>query len=131
MEVLESQDGQFSGRIHCEKDAIRKRQLRLHLSSLRTEDSGCYVCKLSIGHCIGSDRCTLNVTEPNLSVPHPTTVNPPTENQGRTHLPLLGILVIIILTICCITCKIPPKNRVSLHAPSETHPLCSLQTVSK
>lgn len=46
-EIPESQDGQFSGRVQLEKDALREGRLRLHLSRLRTADSGSYRCYLA------------------------------------------------------------------------------------
>ncbi|KAK5612371.1 hypothetical protein CRENBAI_006988 [Crenichthys baileyi] len=49
-EVPESQDGRFSGRVQCDRDALREGRLRLHLSRLRTEDSGSYRCDLVAGY---------------------------------------------------------------------------------
>ncbi|XP_065806229.1 programmed cell death 1 ligand 1-like [Labrus bergylta] len=43
VEVSKSQDEQFAGRVHWDKDVLKEGRLRLHVSSLRTEDSGLYV----------------------------------------------------------------------------------------
>ncbi|CAB1439402.1 unnamed protein product, partial [Pleuronectes platessa] len=40
VEVPESQDEQFSGRVQWDRDVLREGRLRLHVSRLRTEDSG-------------------------------------------------------------------------------------------
>ncbi|CAK6984348.1 uncharacterized protein LOC121889444 isoform X2, partial [Scomber scombrus] len=61
-EVSESQDGQFAGRVQCDKDALREGQIRLHVSRLRTEDSGLYKCNVLTDYGRGSDECNLNVT---------------------------------------------------------------------
>ncbi|XP_054916867.1 uncharacterized protein LOC129379936 isoform X2 [Poeciliopsis prolifica] len=79
--VSESQDDQFSGRVQCEKDVLKDGRFRLHLSRLRTEDSGHYRCDLIIGYCRGSDTFRLNVTEPHPS-DLPPTIIPPPESRG-------------------------------------------------
>ncbi|KAL7375550.1 hypothetical protein ABVT39_019356 [Epinephelus coioides] len=45
VEVPESQDEQFTGRVQCDKDVLREGRLRLHVSRLRTNDSGLYMCE--------------------------------------------------------------------------------------
>ncbi|CAK6984390.1 butyrophilin-like protein 8 [Scomber scombrus] len=62
VEVPESQDEQFAGRVQCDKDALREGRIRLHVSRLRTEDSGLYLCQLRTDYGGNSDRCRLNVT---------------------------------------------------------------------
>ncbi|XP_054916834.1 uncharacterized protein LOC129379915 [Poeciliopsis prolifica] len=44
VEIPESQDDQFSGRVQSDKDVLREGRIRLHVSRLRTEDSGLYLC---------------------------------------------------------------------------------------
>ncbi|KAF1380884.1 hypothetical protein PFLUV_G00168670 [Perca fluviatilis] len=44
VEVPESQDEQFAGRVQWDKDVLREGRLRLHVSRLRTNDSGMYLC---------------------------------------------------------------------------------------
>ncbi|XP_044039951.1 uncharacterized protein LOC122870150 [Siniperca chuatsi] len=63
VEVPESQDGQFAGRVQCDRDVLREGRLRLHVSRLRTGDSGLYLCEVSTtyGGSIGKSR--LNVTD--------------------------------------------------------------------
>uniref|UniRef100_A0A8C6KJB8 Ig-like domain-containing protein n=1 Tax=Nothobranchius furzeri TaxID=105023 RepID=A0A8C6KJB8_NOTFU len=46
VEVSESQDQQFAGRVQSDKDVLREGRLRLHVSRLRPEDSGLYLCEV-------------------------------------------------------------------------------------
>ncbi|XP_018558741.1 CD276 antigen [Lates calcarifer] len=63
VEVSESQDKQFSGRVQFDKDVLREGRIRLHVSRLRTEDSGLYRCDVKTNYGSSSDKCRLNVTE--------------------------------------------------------------------
>uniref|UniRef100_A0A667ZML9 B30.2/SPRY domain-containing protein n=1 Tax=Myripristis murdjan TaxID=586833 RepID=A0A667ZML9_9TELE len=47
VDYSEGQDEQFTGRVQLDKDEMRKGSIRLHLSSLRTNDSGIYECQVS------------------------------------------------------------------------------------
>ncbi|XP_026180726.1 uncharacterized protein LOC113140858 isoform X2 [Mastacembelus armatus] len=62
VEVPESQDKQFSGRVQFDKDVLREGRVRLHVSRLRTEDSGLYWCDVKTD--VGADynSCLLKVT---------------------------------------------------------------------
>ncbi|XP_050924644.1 uncharacterized protein LOC108874171 isoform X10 [Lates calcarifer] len=62
VEVSESQDEQFSGRVQFDKDVLREGRLRLHVSRLRTEDSGLYLCEVNTESGSSSDKCRLSVT---------------------------------------------------------------------
>ncbi|XP_031159877.1 uncharacterized protein LOC116053096 [Sander lucioperca] len=62
VEVPESQDEQFAGRVQWDKDVLREGRLRLHVSRLRTEDSGLYKCQVITSHGSNSGKCWLNVT---------------------------------------------------------------------
>ncbi|KAI3376121.1 hypothetical protein L3Q82_016647 [Scortum barcoo] len=42
VEVPESQDEHFAGRVQFDKDVLREGRIRLHVSRLRTDDSGLY-----------------------------------------------------------------------------------------
>lgn len=112
-EIPESQDGQFSGRVQLEKDALREGRLRLHLSRLRREDSGSYRCYLDSGYNQVSRRWelqtsvtfVLNVTKTshedsyvtlNTSKPGPI-VTPDKKQLVKAHLS-----VPIILLLYCI-----------------------------
>ncbi|CAK6984868.1 uncharacterized protein LOC128383556 [Scomber scombrus] len=62
VEVPESQVGQFAGRVQSDKDALKEGRIRLHVSRLRTDDLGLYVCEVKTDDGVSSDRCRLNVT---------------------------------------------------------------------
>nr|XP_033507781.1 uncharacterized protein LOC117272814 isoform X3 [Epinephelus lanceolatus] len=61
-EVPESQDEQFTGRVQCDKDVLREGRLRLHVSRLRTDDSGQYVCEVFTNYGVSTASCRLTVT---------------------------------------------------------------------
>ncbi|XP_027893503.1 uncharacterized protein LOC114157033 [Xiphophorus couchianus] len=96
--VSESQDEQFSGRVLFDQDLLRKGRIRLHVYSLKMEDSGFYVCKLTIGHCMGLDTCNLIVTDPHPSE-LPATISSPPENWGRTGLIIVVAAIVVTILI--------------------------------
>uniref|UniRef100_A0A667YU85 Immunoglobulin V-set domain-containing protein n=1 Tax=Myripristis murdjan TaxID=586833 RepID=A0A667YU85_9TELE len=46
VELPDFQHEQFTGRVQVDKDELRKGNIRLHLSRLRTDDSGSYQCRM-------------------------------------------------------------------------------------
>ncbi|XP_041841234.1 uncharacterized protein LOC121639794 [Melanotaenia boesemani] len=46
VELPESQHQQFSGRVQCDRDALREGRVTLHLSRVTAEDSGNYRCEI-------------------------------------------------------------------------------------
>ncbi|XP_043954045.1 uncharacterized protein LOC122820562 isoform X2 [Gambusia affinis] len=100
----ECEDERFSGRVLFDKDVLRKGQIRLHVSRLRTEDSGFYVCELKIGRCRGSDTCNLVVTDMITTV-HPSeipsTISPPAESRGGTGLFIVAAATVVTILIIC------------------------------
>ncbi|KAK9525050.1 hypothetical protein VZT92_017394 [Zoarces viviparus] len=62
VEVSKSQHERFAGRVQFDKDVLREGRLRLHMSRLRTNDSGDYQCGVSTGDGWNSRKCHLNVT---------------------------------------------------------------------
>ncbi|XP_070849725.1 CD276 antigen-like [Chaetodon trifascialis] len=62
VEVPESQDKQFAGRVQCDKDALVDGRIRLLVSGLRTNDSGLYLCKVHTDYGMDTGTCQLNVT---------------------------------------------------------------------
>ncbi|XP_030286060.1 uncharacterized protein LOC115589357 [Sparus aurata] len=63
VDVPESQDPQFAGRVQVDKDALRDRRIRLHVSRLRTEDSGNYWCDVATNYDKVTERWLLQTTE--------------------------------------------------------------------
>ncbi|XP_034063639.1 uncharacterized protein LOC117540857 [Gymnodraco acuticeps] len=63
IESPESQDPQFAGRVQWDKDVLTDGRLTLHVSRLRTSDSGFYWCNILVRpDGSNSRRCWLNVT---------------------------------------------------------------------
>ncbi|KAM7377024.1 hypothetical protein PAMA_013692 [Pampus argenteus] len=82
VEVPESQDGQLAGRVQVDKDVLREGRIRLHVSRLRTDDSGFYVCKVLTDDGSSSDRCRLNVT---AAVDQPEPQKPTERSQAESR----------------------------------------------
>ncbi|XP_037832414.1 uncharacterized protein LOC108251288 isoform X2 [Kryptolebias marmoratus] len=93
VEVSESQDGQFAGRVQSDKDVLREGRIRLHVSRLRTEDSGLYVCEMKTDCGYGSESCRLNVSAEDFSQPQGPTVDPQPDSGGR-----IGFYIFLGLT---------------------------------
>ncbi|KAL3048088.1 hypothetical protein OYC64_006797 [Pagothenia borchgrevinki] len=62
VESPESQDPQFAGRVQWDKDVLTEGRLTLHVSRLRTSDSGFYECEILRPDGSNSRRCWLSVT---------------------------------------------------------------------
>ncbi|XP_034078634.1 uncharacterized protein LOC117550341 isoform X2 [Gymnodraco acuticeps] len=82
VESPESQDPQFAGRLQWDKDVLTEGRLTLHVSRLRTSDSGFYQCDiLVIPDGSNSNRCSLNVTEAKPNSTLKTELQTPDPNQ--------------------------------------------------
>nr|XP_020444611.1 uncharacterized protein LOC109953471 [Monopterus albus] len=123
VEVPESQDEQFSGRVQWDTDVLREGQLRLHVSRLRTEDSGLYWCRFKTGRGFSSDRCHLSVTAAgDEHKPRTLTVRRQPESLGRTSL-YTGLItaaaallcVCVVLLAFCLVFKNELKTNRSPH----------------
>ncbi|XP_034424831.1 uncharacterized protein LOC117751902 isoform X2 [Hippoglossus hippoglossus] len=102
VEDPELQDEQFSGRVQCDRDVLREGRLRLHVSRLRTEDSGQYKCVVRTRYGQSADKCRLNVTATVAQEHTTTTVNPEPLGQERFSI-LLGALIMTAVIILVIT----------------------------
>ncbi|XP_027893425.1 uncharacterized protein LOC114156969 isoform X3 [Xiphophorus couchianus] len=86
VEIPESQDEQFSGRVQIDKDVLREGRIRLHVSRLRTEDSGLYLCGVKTEDGFNSGRCRLNVSSLKTvksTVPHRNLISPTPQKETR------------------------------------------------
>ncbi|PWA13909.1 hypothetical protein CCH79_00018515, partial [Gambusia affinis] len=54
-------DKRFTGRVQSDKDVLREGRIRLHVSRLRTEDSGLYQCQVNTEYGWSSASLQLNV----------------------------------------------------------------------
>ncbi|XP_047242211.1 uncharacterized protein LOC124880865 isoform X3 [Girardinichthys multiradiatus] len=94
VEVPESQDEQFSGRVQSDKEVLREGRIRLHVSRLRTEDSGLYLCDVKTDEGFNSGRSRLNVSAAaDVSPTQRPTVDPEPGGPGR-----IGLYVSLGLT---------------------------------
>ncbi|XP_022625342.1 programmed cell death 1 ligand 1-like isoform X2 [Seriola dumerili] len=83
VEVPESQNKQFSGRVQCDKDVLREGRIRLHVSRLRTEDSGLYCCEVNANYFANFGKCQLNVSAVDQPETQRPTERPEPESRGR------------------------------------------------
>ncbi|XP_076581128.1 uncharacterized protein LOC143317072 [Chaetodon auriga] len=110
VEVPESQDKQFAGRVQCDKDTLKDGRIRLLVSRLRTDDSGPYLCKVNTDYGMDTGTCQLNVTvaadEPESQRPvvRPEP-EPEPESRGRPGLYAgLGLSAVALLAVCVDIC---------------------------
>ncbi|XP_014874641.1 uncharacterized protein LOC106937579 isoform X7 [Poecilia latipinna] len=101
VEFPDSQHDQFSGRVQSDKDVLREGRIRLHVSRLRTEDSGLYLCDVKTEDGFNSGRCRLNVTAPDVSPTQKMTLDPEAEGRGR-----IGLHVSLLLTAAALMVKL-------------------------
>ncbi|XP_036967735.1 programmed cell death 1 ligand 1-like isoform X2 [Acanthopagrus latus] len=79
--VDEPQHEQFSGRVQCDRDALRTGRVRLHVSRVRTEDSGLYLCRMATGSGRKVSQFSLKITARDW----PKTERPNTEKPERLN----------------------------------------------
>ncbi|KAL7375407.1 hypothetical protein ABVT39_016877 [Epinephelus coioides] len=103
VEVLESQDEQFTGRVQCDKDVLREGRLRLHVSRLRTDDSGLYMCEVLTRDGGSTATCQLTVT---AAADEPKPQRPPESGGGIGLYSGLGPPVAALLTVCITLCAV-------------------------
>ncbi|XP_078101787.1 uncharacterized protein LOC144514880 [Sander vitreus] len=114
VEVPESQDEQFAGRVQWDKDVLREGRLRLHVSRLRTEDLGMYKCDVTTSYGSNSGRCWLNVTAvADESKPQRPTVRPEPQSLKNIRILYAGLaaLTAAVLLIICLCFKCINKKR--------------------
>ncbi|XP_038164509.1 uncharacterized protein LOC119798908 isoform X2 [Cyprinodon tularosa] len=100
VEVPESQDEQFSGRVQSDKDVLREGRIRLHVSRLRTEDSGLYVCKVETDGGSGYEKCLLNVSAADQIQTQRPTLTPEPERRGTIFLYIpLGLTAAALMVL--------------------------------
>ncbi|XP_038164186.1 uncharacterized protein LOC119798688 [Cyprinodon tularosa] len=112
VEESEFSDEHFKGRVQMDKDVLREGRIRFHLSRLRTEDSGLYVCNIRTDYGRGSADCNVTVTE---SVPHRSLINPtpqdePSSSDGRSRLLLIFPLSFFIVCLSLLSHRLKDKQ---------------------
>ncbi|XP_016522696.1 uncharacterized protein LOC103132194 isoform X3 [Poecilia formosa] len=128
VEIPESQDEHFSGRVQSDKDVLREGRIRLHVSRLRTEDSGLFVCYVKTEDGFNSGRCRLNVTAADQIQTQIPTLTPEPE-RGRWIIIIIfmtlgliaALMVLIIILIIWFRNNRPKKKTHHLTNVVETH----------
>ncbi|XP_051256163.1 uncharacterized protein LOC127363558 isoform X1 [Dicentrarchus labrax] len=140
VEVSESQDEQFKGRVQCDKDVLREGRIRLHVSRLRTEDSGRYLCNVRTNYGASSERCQLRVT---AAADEPKPQRPTESPQQESHkmivlyvvLGLTAVLLAVCVGLCSASCHCLHKSddetgNVSAAVQVLTQPIRTKRTLS-
>ncbi|XP_016522430.1 uncharacterized protein LOC103131852 isoform X1 [Poecilia formosa] len=104
VEFPESQDDQFSGRVQSDKDVLREGRIRLHVSRLRTEDSGLFWCDMKTEDGLNSGRCRLNITTAadQIQTQRPTLTPEPERGETSTNFIAVTVTVAAALMILII-----------------------------
>ncbi|XP_038164194.1 uncharacterized protein LOC119798696 [Cyprinodon tularosa] len=119
-------DEHFKGRVQMDKDVLREGRIRFHLSRLRTEDSGLYVCNIRTDYGWGSADCNITVSEtvPQRTSPTPEVETIRTGRRSRLLLCLLSAVIFFFFLVgfLCYFRKFPknskfcPLQQICVHA---------------
>ncbi|XP_014876561.1 uncharacterized protein LOC106938884 isoform X1 [Poecilia latipinna] len=90
-------DKRFTGRVQSDKDVLREGRIRLHVSRLRTEDSGLYLCQVNTDYGWGSASLQLNIKK--APAVGPTVRTKPERKGTSAYLGLISIPVVISVLI--------------------------------
>ncbi|XP_061566491.1 uncharacterized protein LOC133420724 isoform X3 [Cololabis saira] len=113
-------DEQFSGRVQSDRDALREGRLRLHMSRLRTEDSGQYWCRLDTESGWGSASCEVLVSAAADLPPQTPTMVPEQEPQEKTSFYVgMGVVTSAIVVICFIGLIKKRRKKVTFFVSDE------------
>ncbi|XP_024910124.1 uncharacterized protein LOC103389203 isoform X1 [Cynoglossus semilaevis] len=143
VEELESQDQQFLGRVQCETGVLLEGLMRLHLSGVRTQDSGLYHCEVNT-HTDGDHaQCQVKVKASDVAANPAPTPEDPTLDFGpdcvrRIGLYLSVLIAVIIVTVtlvllclyCCCCCCSYQQNTDKCTTDSERY-LTHSELISK
>ncbi|XP_023202801.1 uncharacterized protein LOC111611199 [Xiphophorus maculatus] len=121
-EVSQSQDKQFAGRVQSDKELLKDGRIKLHVSRLRINDSGLYLCEIQADCGFGSAACRLIVTAGDKQPVSPT-ANPPTENKGLIALYVFLVLAAAGAAGAALYCK-KQKNKMLTICYKESDEQC-------
>ncbi|KAM8747272.1 uncharacterized protein AB9X84_015343 isoform 1-T2 [Acanthopagrus schlegelii] len=103
--IPESRDQQFVGRVQWDKDVLREGRLRLHVSRLRTEDSGQYLCDVRTNYGVDFGECWLNVSAAR-DQPEPERPDTASREQIALYCGLTAaVVVVLFVTFFLILCR--------------------------
>ncbi|CAI5659783.1 uncharacterized protein LOC102076684 isoform X2 [Oreochromis niloticus] len=133
VEVSESQDKKFSGRVQGDKDALREGRIRLQLCRLRTEDSGQYKCKVNTDYGFSSASCRLNVT----AAADQRSTSPPQEERKDWKIIIIVLTAAAALLALLVVCPLPwvmlrkKQKRPNFYAFVKLHKLSGTESENK
>ncbi|XP_033988554.1 myelin-oligodendrocyte glycoprotein-like [Trematomus bernacchii] len=129
VESPESQDPEFSGRVQWDKDILTEGRLTLHVSRLRTNDSGFYVCDILVRpDGTNSRRCWLNVTAAEELQPQ-RPESPQPQSWRRLWL-IVGVSAAVLVLFVSMACIVLIRYKRRTHnAAMHTGSLSEKQTI--
>ncbi|XP_033988503.1 butyrophilin-like protein 8 isoform X1 [Trematomus bernacchii] len=130
VESPESQDPQFAGRVQWDKDVLTEGRLTLHVSRLRTNDSGFYRCDILVRpDGSNSRRCWLNVTAAEELQPQRPPESPQPESLRRLGL-IVGVSAAVLVLFVSMACIVLIRYKRRTHnAAMHTGSLSEKQTI--
>ncbi|XP_039678506.1 uncharacterized protein LOC120573105 isoform X12 [Perca fluviatilis] len=102
VEAPEFQDEQFAGRVQWDKDVLREGRLRLHVSRLRTEDSGLYECKVHTSNERSSGKCWLHVTARDRPEPETPNTTSPSQPESWDMFLFCYLIIGLVMFVLCL-----------------------------
>ncbi|XP_015248137.1 PREDICTED: uncharacterized protein LOC107096138 [Cyprinodon variegatus] len=115
VEETEFTDEHFKGRVQMDKDVLREGRIRFHLSRLRTEDSGLYLCYIRTDYGRGSAVSNVTITEtvPQRTSPTPEEETIRTGQRSRLLLclPAAVFFFFFLVGFLCYFRKFPKNNK--------------------
>ncbi|XP_007544311.1 PREDICTED: uncharacterized protein LOC106907961 isoform X2 [Poecilia mexicana] len=118
VEVSQSQDKQFAGRVQSDKELLKDGRIKLHVSKLRINDSGLYLCEIQTDCGYGSAACQLIVRAGDKQ-PQSPTVKPPREKKG-----LIAFFILLVLAAAAggaaLYCKKQTRGLTNCYVQSGT-----------
>ncbi|XP_071375185.1 uncharacterized protein [Centroberyx affinis] len=133
VEEPESQHEQFAGRVRCDEHRLREGTIRFHLSRLRTNDSGTYLCEVFTDYGGNFHACSLNVTGKMGTAP-----DLPEDPEQREHgrFGLFGVVAAAVVALAALVafahqCCCPSKQQGQGQEENVSTELLTDQTKNK
>ncbi|KAL3051031.1 hypothetical protein OYC64_001327 [Pagothenia borchgrevinki] len=129
VETRVSQDPEFTVRLKWDKDLLTEGRLTFHVSRLRTNDSGFYVCDIHTSDGSNSRNCWLNVTAAEELQPQRPPESPQPESLRRLGLIVGGSAAVLVLFVSMACIVLIRYKRITHNAAMHTGSLSEKQTI--
>ncbi|XP_074479072.1 programmed cell death 1 ligand 1-like [Sebastes fasciatus] len=116
VELPESQNKQFAGRVRWDKDVLRDGRIRLHMSRLRINDSGVYRCEVLTLYGGSYKICHLKVTAAADEPKPPTPTRRPQPVSGGMISLYVGLTAALLVQCVVLCITFLRKRRVGLES---------------